>query len=100
VAIKRLTTAAAHEADLLCQFRHRNIVQCLGVCVLPPHHLTALVMEYAPENLKQALHRRDVPPAMLVEWALQIATGTVGTHGSVAAPVWARGPRLTRRPQE
>ena len=66
------------EANLLCQFRHRNIVQCLGACFQPPNHV--LVLEYAPENLKQAIHKQDITPSVLIDWALQIATGMNYLH--------------------
>ena len=78
MAIKRLGTEKPDEANLLCQFRHRNIVQCLGTCYQAPYHV--LVMEYAPENLKQAIHRSHISPTTLVDWSLQIATGMNYLH--------------------
>ena len=37
-------------------------------------------MEYAPENLRQAIHTHDISPAVLVDWSLQIATGMNYLH--------------------
>ena len=83
VAIKKLATSSPDEANLLCQFRHRNIVQCLGACYQAPHYV--LVMEFAPENLKQVIQTHDITPATLIAWALEIATGMNYLHNE--API-------------
>ena len=83
MAIKRLSTSSPNEANLLCQFRHRNIVQCLGAYFQAPDYV--LVMEYAPENLKQAIRLHEISPSTLVEWSLAIATGMNYLHNE--API-------------
>lgn len=78
VAIKKLLTPAYEEATLLSHLRHRNVIQCFGCVTDSPSF--CLVFEFAPYNLTQALHKYQVEPSVIVDWALQIATGMNYLH--------------------
>lgn len=83
VAIKKLLSACDEEASLNSKIRHRNVVQVFGACFDPPNF--CLIMEYAQCNLKQAIHDRNIEATVVVDWAMQIATGMNYLH--TEAPV-------------
>ena len=49
-----------NEVKLMCNLRHPNIVQFLGVTDLPDSKLPVLLMEYLPSNLDSLLENRSV----------------------------------------
>ncbi|XP_064359262.1 mitogen-activated protein kinase kinase kinase 11 [Dromaius novaehollandiae] len=72
------------EARLYARLRHPNVVALRAVCLEPPH--LCLVMEFAAGGpLSRALAGRRVPPAVLLDWARQIARGMRYLHAE--APV-------------
>ncbi|KAH9509317.1 hypothetical protein Btru_046766 [Bulinus truncatus] len=67
------------EAKLFWLLNHVNIAALRGVCLKPPN--LCLVMEYAAGgSLNRVLGGRQIPPEILVNWALQIANGMHYLH--------------------
>jgi len=85
VAIKKILTPCSKEADLLSKVRHKNVIQCFGVCTEAPNY--CIVMEFAEQSLKQAIydHGMEIKPTVVVDWATQIALGMNYLH--TEAPV-------------
>uniref|UniRef100_W5L6W0 Mitogen-activated protein kinase kinase kinase n=1 Tax=Astyanax mexicanus TaxID=7994 RepID=W5L6W0_ASTMX len=74
------------EARLFWMLRHPNIIALRGVCLKEPN--LCLVMEYARGGaLNRALAGKKVPPRVLVNWAVQIATGMDYLHNQTIVPV-------------
>ncbi|KAM9480896.1 mitogen-activated protein kinase kinase kinase 10 isoform 2-T2 [Clarias gariepinus] len=74
------------EARLFWMLRHPNIIALKGVCLKEPN--LCLVMEYARGGaLNRALAGKKVPPRVLVNWAVQIATGMDYLHNQTIVPV-------------
>ncbi|XP_067275143.1 mitogen-activated protein kinase kinase kinase 10 isoform X2 [Pseudorasbora parva] len=74
------------EARLFWMLRHRNIISLRGVCLREPN--LCLVMEYARGGaLNRALAGKKVPPRVLVNWAVQIATGMDYLHNQTFVPI-------------
>ncbi|XP_066540635.1 mitogen-activated protein kinase kinase kinase 10 [Hoplias malabaricus] len=74
------------EARLFWMLRHPNIIALRGVCLKEPN--LCLVMEYARGGaLNRALAGKKVPPRVLVNWAVQIATGMNYLHNQTFVPV-------------
>ncbi|XP_077467942.1 mitogen-activated protein kinase kinase kinase 10 [Stigmatopora argus] len=74
------------EARLFWMLRHPNIIALRGVCLREPH--LCLVMEYARGGaLNRALAGKKVPPRVLVNWAVQIATGMDYLHNQAFVPI-------------
>ncbi|XP_059931712.1 mitogen-activated protein kinase kinase kinase 21 [Gadus macrocephalus] len=74
------------EARLFWMLRHPNIISLRGVCLKEPN--LCLVMEYARGGgLNRALAGKRVPPRVLVNWAVQIATGMNYLHNQTIVPV-------------
>ncbi len=80
MAIKKLVTPCEQEAELLSKVRHRNIIQFFGVCSEPPNY--CLVMEFAPSNLKDLIHKQqiEIKPSNVIDWSRQIASGMNYLH--------------------
>ena len=67
------------EAKMFWLLNHKNITALRGVCLTPPN--LCLVMEYAAGgSLNRVLSGRRIPPDILVDWALQIASGMHYLH--------------------
>ncbi|XP_060928989.1 mitogen-activated protein kinase kinase kinase 10 [Limanda limanda] len=67
------------EARLFWMLRHPNIISLRGVCLGEPN--LCLVMEYARGGaLNRALAGKKIPPRVLVNWAVQVATGMDYLH--------------------
>ncbi|XP_052008668.1 mitogen-activated protein kinase kinase kinase 10-like [Xyrauchen texanus] len=74
------------EARLFWMLRHCNIISLRGVCLLEPN--LCLVMEYARGGaLNRTLAGKKVPPRVLVNWAVQIATGMDYLHNQTFVPI-------------
>uniref|UniRef100_A0AAY4CGP6 mitogen-activated protein kinase kinase kinase n=1 Tax=Denticeps clupeoides TaxID=299321 RepID=A0AAY4CGP6_9TELE len=74
------------EARLFWMLRHPNIISLRGVCLREPN--LCLVMEYARGGaLNRALAGKKVPPRVLVNWAVQIATGMDYLHNKTIVPI-------------
>ncbi|KAK3549298.1 hypothetical protein QTP70_034510 [Hemibagrus guttatus] len=74
------------EARLFWMLRHPNIIALKGVCLKEPN--LCLVMQYARGGaLNRALAGKKVPPRVLVNWAVQIATGMDYLHNQTFVPV-------------
>uniref|UniRef100_A0A3P9K1L7 Mitogen-activated protein kinase kinase kinase n=1 Tax=Oryzias latipes TaxID=8090 RepID=A0A3P9K1L7_ORYLA len=74
------------EARLFWILRHPNIIALRGVCLREPN--LCLVMEYARGGaLNRALAGKKVPPRVLVNWAVQIATGMDYLHNQAFVPI-------------
>uniref|UniRef100_A0A3Q0S516 Mitogen-activated protein kinase kinase kinase n=1 Tax=Amphilophus citrinellus TaxID=61819 RepID=A0A3Q0S516_AMPCI len=74
------------EARLFWMLRHPNIIALRGVCLKEPN--LCLVMEYARGGaLNRALAGKKVPPRVLVNWAVQIATGMDYLHNQAFVPI-------------
>ncbi|XP_073340187.1 mitogen-activated protein kinase kinase kinase 10 [Pagrus major] len=74
------------EARLFWMLRHPNIIALRGVCLREPN--LCLVMEYARGGaLNRALAGKKVPPKVLVNWAVQIATGMDYLHNLAFVPI-------------
>lgn len=74
------------EARLYARLRHPNVVALRAVCLEPPH--LCLVMEFAAGGpLSRALAGRRVPPAVLLDWARQVARGMRYLHGAPPVPL-------------
>ena len=67
------------EARLFSMLSHPNIVALFAVCKNPPN--LCLVMEYAHGGaLNRVISSRRLPPEILLDWALQIASGMSYLH--------------------
>ncbi|KAM8853968.1 mitogen-activated protein kinase kinase kinase 10 [Synchiropus picturatus] len=74
------------EARLFWMLRHPNIIALRGVCLREPN--LCLVMEYARGGaLNRALAGKKVHPKVLVNWAVQIATGMDYLHSQAFVPI-------------
>lgn len=74
------------EARLFWMLRHPNIISLRGVCLREPN--LCLVMEYARGGaLNRALAGKKIPPRVLVNWAVQIATGMDYLHNQAFVPI-------------
>ncbi|XP_059522526.1 mitogen-activated protein kinase kinase kinase 10 isoform X2 [Myotis daubentonii] len=74
------------EARLFGALRHPNIIALRGACLSPPH--LCLVMEYARGGaLSRVLAGRQVPPHVLVNWAVQVARGMNYLHNEAPVPI-------------
>ncbi|XP_061073140.1 mitogen-activated protein kinase kinase kinase 10 [Conger conger] len=74
------------EARLFWMLRHPNIISLRGMCLKEPN--LCLVMEYARGGaLNRALAGRRVSPRVLVNWAVQIATGMDYLHNHTIVPI-------------
>ncbi|XP_029026712.1 mitogen-activated protein kinase kinase kinase 10 [Betta splendens] len=74
------------EARLFWMLRHPNIIALRGVCLREPN--LCLVMEYARGGaLNRALAGKKVPPRVLVNWAVQVATGMDYLHNQAFVPI-------------
>ncbi|XP_051630492.1 mitogen-activated protein kinase kinase kinase 11-like [Manacus candei] len=74
------------EARLYARLRHPNVVALRAVCLEPPH--LCLVMEFAAGGpLSRALAGRRVPPAVLLDWARQVARGMRYLHAGTPVPL-------------
>ncbi|KAI4815034.1 hypothetical protein KUCAC02_005200 [Chaenocephalus aceratus] len=63
-----------------------NIISLRGVCLREPN--LCLVMEYARGGaLNRALAGKKIPPRVLVNWAVQIATGMDYLHNQAFVPI-------------
>ncbi|TNN07586.1 Mitogen-activated protein kinase kinase kinase 9 [Schistosoma japonicum] len=76
------TNQVDNEALHLCRLSHRNIVKFYGICRLDNSNFPALVMEYAyGGSLNMVLNQRpSLGPLVLLDWALQIASGMAYLH--------------------
>jgi serine/threonine protein kinase len=67
------------EAKLFWILDHPNIVKLIGVCLDEPN--LCLVMEYLRGgSLNRVLSGQHIPPAVICEWAIQIADGMNYLH--------------------
>lgn len=74
------------EAKLFWLLDHPNIVSLRGVCLQEPN--LCLVMEYAAGgSLNRVLNGRQIPPDILVDWAMQIAKGMYYLHEKAPIPL-------------
>ncbi|KAI1893228.1 hypothetical protein AGOR_G00121540 [Albula goreensis] len=84
--ISATAESVRQEARLFWMLRHPNIIALRGVCLREPN--LCLVMEYARGGaLNRALAGRKVPPRVLVNWAVQIATGMDYLHNHTIVPI-------------
>ncbi|XP_076846374.1 mitogen-activated protein kinase kinase kinase 10 [Brachyhypopomus gauderio] len=84
--ISATAESVRQEARLFWMLRHPNIICLRGVCLKEPN--LCLVMEYARGGaLNRALAGKKVPPRVLVNWAVQIATGMDYLHNQTFVPV-------------
>ncbi|MCI4379426.1 hypothetical protein PGIGA_G00228180 [Pangasianodon gigas] len=84
--ISATAESVRQEARLFWMLRHPNIIALKGVCLKEPN--LCLVMEYARGGaLNRALAGKNVPPRVLVNWAVQIATGMDYLHNQTFVPV-------------
>ncbi|KAM3875202.1 mitogen-activated protein kinase kinase kinase 10 [Diretmus argenteus] len=84
--ISATAESVRQEARLFWMLRHPNIISLRGVCLREPN--LCLVMEYARGGaLNRALAGKKVPPKVLVNWAVQIATGMDYLHNQTFVPV-------------
>lgn len=78
--------AILREAKLFSLLRHENVVGLVGVCLEPPNF--CLVMQYCRGGaLSRVLERVQLPPVVLVDWALQIAIGMCYLHSEVGITI-------------
>ena len=76
----------SQEAKLFWLLDHPNIVSLRGVCLQEPN--VCLVMEYcAGGSLNRVLNGRQIPPDILVDWAMQIANGMHYLHEEAPIPL-------------
>uniref|UniRef100_A0A3Q3WVE4 Mitogen-activated protein kinase kinase kinase n=1 Tax=Mola mola TaxID=94237 RepID=A0A3Q3WVE4_MOLML len=84
--ISATAESVRQEARLFWMLRHPNIIALRGVCLREPN--LCLVMEYARGGaLNRALAGKKVPPKVLVNWAVQIATGMEYLHNQAFVPI-------------
>ncbi|XP_075997207.1 mitogen-activated protein kinase kinase kinase 10 [Genypterus blacodes] len=84
--ISATAESVRQEARLFWMLRHPNIISLRGVCLREPN--LCLVMEYARGGaLNRALAGKKVPPRVLVNWAVQIATGMDYLHNKAFVPI-------------
>lgn len=84
--ISATAESVRQEARLFWMLRHPNIIALRGVCLREPN--LCLVMEYARGGaLNRALAGKKVPPKVLVNWAVQIATGMDYLHNQAFVPI-------------
>ncbi|GAA6076037.1 mitogen-activated protein kinase kinase kinase 10 isoform X1 [Tachysurus ichikawai] len=84
--ISATAESVRQEARLFWMLSHPNIIALKGVCLKEPN--LCLVMEYARGGaLNRALAGKKVPPRVLVNWAVQIATGMDYLHNQTFVPV-------------
>ncbi|TKS80980.1 Mitogen-activated protein kinase kinase kinase 10 [Collichthys lucidus] len=84
--ISATAESVRQEARLFWMLRHPNIISLRGVCLREPN--LCLVMEYARGGaLNRALAGKKVPPRVLVNWAVQIATGMDYLHNQAFVPI-------------
>lgn len=78
--IEVIKESVLQEARLFWVLQHENIVSLKGVCLEEPN--LCLVMEYARGGpLNRVLCGRKIRPDILVDWAVQVATGMAYLHG-------------------
>ena len=74
------------EARLFSLLDHKNIIALVGVCLTEPN--LCIVLEYAHGGaLNRCLLGRQLPPHVLVDWALQIAEGMHYLHNEAPIPL-------------
>ena len=74
------------EAHLFSLLNHKNIIALVGVCLKEPN--LCIVLEYAHGGaLNRCLLGRQLPPHVLVDWALQIAEGMHYLHNEAPKPL-------------
>ena len=74
------------EAKLFWLLNHPNIVLLKGVCLKQPD--LCLIMEYAWGGaLNRVLQGRQIPPDIMVDWAIQIARGMLYLHELAPVPL-------------
>ena len=74
------------EARLFSLLNHKNIIALVGVCLTEPN--LCIVLEYAHGGaLNRCLLGRQLPPHVLVDWALQIAEGMHYLHNEAPIPL-------------
>lgn len=80
VAMKKVREQKETDIRHLRKLNHPNIVSFKGVCTQAPCY--CIVMEFCPYGpLNELLRRgREIAPAMLVDWAKQIANGMNYLH--------------------
>ncbi|KAG5837222.1 hypothetical protein ANANG_G00237030 [Anguilla anguilla] len=84
--ISATAESVRQEARLFWMLQHPNIIALRGVCLKEPN--LCLVMEYARGGaLNRALAGKKVPPRVLVNWAVQIATGMDYLHNHTIVPI-------------
>ena len=77
--ISEVLASVKQEAKLFWLLDHPNIVQLIGVCLEEPN--LCLVMEYLRGgSLNRVLSGKHIPPAVICEWAIQIADGMNYLH--------------------
>ncbi|XP_074360328.1 serine/threonine-protein kinase STY46-like isoform X2 [Apium graveolens] len=78
---KTLEDEFAHEADILREVQHRNVVRFIGSCTKPPH--LCIVTEFMPGgSLFDYLHRNDTKMELsqLVKFAIDVCSGMEYLH--------------------
>ncbi|XP_029454614.1 mitogen-activated protein kinase kinase kinase 9 [Rhinatrema bivittatum] len=74
------------EAKLFAMLRHPNIIALKGVCLKEPN--LCLIMEFARGgSLNRVLSGKQIPPDILVNWAVQIARGMNYLHDEAIVPI-------------
>ena len=74
------------EARLFSLLDHKNIIGLVGVCLKEPN--LCIVLEYAHGGaLNRCLAGKELPPQVLVDWALQIAEGMHYLHNEAPVPL-------------
>ncbi|XP_030071208.1 mitogen-activated protein kinase kinase kinase 9 [Microcaecilia unicolor] len=74
------------EAKLFAMLRHPNIIALRGVCLKEPN--LCLIMEFARGgSLNRVLSGKQIPPDILVNWAVQIARGMNYLHDEAVVPI-------------
>ncbi|CAG2101421.1 unnamed protein product [Medioppia subpectinata] len=77
--ISEVLAGVRQEARLFWALDHPNIVHLIGVCLKEPN--LCLVMEYLRGgSLNRVLSGKHIPPAVICEWAIQIADGMNYLH--------------------
>lgn len=74
------------EAKLFRLLNHPNIVSLIGVCLDEPN--LCLVLEYCRGGpLNRVISGRQIPPDIIVDWAIQIASGMNYLHSEAPIPL-------------